>query len=198
GPSPVPPPSPLELAVPVGVAAQERAPALRHPLPEGEGDAEGLRQPLRLDRTGPELHARLLWRPASLPLVTVDASGDDVLPGRLAAERARDDVVVGDLVAPHAGAAVLTPAAVPRVDVLARELDRLPRAAERAEQPHDRRHLEDECDRPDLPVVVLLDDLDLAEEQQRDRSLPGDTSDGLVSRVQDQRFHGSCLLSYSS
>src|SRR5215470_7817603 len=185
----------LELTVPVRVVAHECAPALRHPLPELEGDAERLRQLSRLRRSGPELHASLLRSPSALSLVAGHAGRDDVLPGRLAAERARDDVVVGDLVAPHAGAAVLAPAAVPRVDVLARELQRLPRAAERAEQPHDRRHLEDERDRPDLTVVVLLDDLDLAEEKERHGALPGDTSDGLVPGIQNQRFHGSCLLS---
>src|SRR5262249_1979944 len=146
-------------------------------------------------RSGPELHARLLRSPSALSLVAGHAGRDDVLPGRLAAERARYDVVVGDLAPSHAGAAVLAPAAVPRVDVLSRELDGLPSAAERAEEPPDRRHLENECDRSDLPVVVLLDDLDLAEKEQRDGSLPGDSSDGLVSRVKDQRFHGSCLLS---
>src|SRR5262245_56000924 len=65
----------LELAVPVGVAAQKRAPTLRHPFPEGKGDPERVRQLLRLDRAGPELHARLLWGLAALPLIAVDAAG---------------------------------------------------------------------------------------------------------------------------
>src|SRR5262249_58406842 len=123
-------------------------------------------------------------------LIAGNASNDDVGPRRVAAARSRHDVVVGGLVPRDPRVAVLALAAVAGVHVLARELDRLARAAQRAQQAHDRRHLEDERDRADLSVLVLLDDLDLAEEEQRDRALPGDTSDRLVSRVQDQRVHG--------
>src|SRR5262249_49278030 len=153
------------------------------------------RQLLRLRRSRPEPHARLLRGASTLALIAGKARRDDVLPRRLAAERARDDVVVGYLVAPDAGAAVLAAAEVARVDVLARELHRLAGAAQHAEEPHDRRHLDDERDGAELPILVGLDDLDLAEKEERHRSLPGDTPDGLVSAIQDQRFHRSCLLS---
>src|SRR5688572_27695399 len=74
------PSSLIELGVPVRVSLDPGLPALRHPLREREGDAEGLRQLLRLDRSAPELHARLLWRLATLALVARDACNDDVRP----------------------------------------------------------------------------------------------------------------------
>src|SRR4029079_10065226 len=105
-------------------------PAMRVPR-RGELDEEhGLGRPRRVL----QLHADLLERAVALPEVAGRAGGDDVLPDRLAALRARDDVVEGE---PSArGAAVDAAPAVAGEEGAARDLplDR-PRHADVVDQP---------------------------------------------------------------
>ena len=56
------------------------------------------------------------------------------------------------------------------------------------EQPDDRGQTEAELDRPDFPVVVLRDNLNLPLAHQRHRLLPVDDLEGLVRRVQKERL----------
>jgi hypothetical protein len=98
-------------------------------------------------------------------------------------------VIVGQLGDPEPGAAVLAGVGVPGVDVDPRELDWLVVPTERAQEPDHGRDLEDDRDRPDL-VAVLLDHLDLAEEQERDRPLPRDDLDRFVALRQEERGAG--------
>ena len=56
------------------------------------------------------------------------------------------------------------------------------------EQANDRRQTEAELDRPDFPVVVLRDNLNLPLAPQRHRLLPVDDLEGLVRRVQEERL----------
>ncbi len=60
-----------------------------------------------------------------------------------------------------------------------------------SQQPDDRGQLEAERHRPDLPVVVHRDNLDLPLTPKRDRFLPVDDLEGLVRGVQKERLlHG--------
>src|SRR5258708_1896382 len=54
-----------------------------------------------------ELHTRLPWQAIGLPLVAGDARQHAVLPGRLAAPRARHDVGDREFLAPVLGVAIL-------------------------------------------------------------------------------------------
>src|SRR5260221_11262341 len=85
--------------------------------------------------------------------------------------------------------AVLGRVFVPRVDVRAREGDvvDLPLDLDIAEQADDRRQLEAERDRPDLPVVHR-DDFDLPLAPKRDRFLPMDDLQRLVPGVWKERL----------
>src|SRR5262249_37242295 len=140
--------------------------------------------------------------PRTLLLVARYAADDHVLPRRLAAERAQHDVIVGCLRARDLLGAVLAASVVARVDVLARELRRLLARADDAQKADHRRHLALERHRSDEAVLVLLDDLHLAVEEQRHGSLPRDASHRLVAGSQYQSLHGSasflvCLSAYT-
>src|SRR5687768_447836 len=75
------------------------------------------------------------------------------------------------------------------VDVRAREWDvvDVPLDLDVAEQADDRRQLEAERNRPDLPVVHR-DDLDLPLAPKRNRFLPVDDLEGLVRGVEQERL----------
>src|SRR5690349_21995684 len=127
-----PPGLSLLLAVELAGPVQVVPPRVRH-RPQADLDGHG-RDPRRARRLRAQGHARLLRRAGALAQVAVLAGGDDVAPLGLAAERARHDVVVGELADRLLLAAVLAGVAVARVDVDARELHRLLAAAERAQQ----------------------------------------------------------------
>ena len=88
-------------------AGQVLAPGLGNVLGGEPDEEDGCRRP----RHGAEAHARLLEQPVALAMVARCARGDDVLPDRCAATRARDDVVERQAVA--AGSAVPALPAVP-------------------------------------------------------------------------------------
>src|SRR6185295_19741826 len=91
-------------------------------------------------------HAGLLRSPPALPAVAVDAAGDDVRPLRLAALRARGDVVVRQLAGLAGAHAVLAGVLVAGEEVAAGEADLRPFSPDEAEQAHHGRHPDAEGD----------------------------------------------------
>src|SRR3954470_19762473 len=86
-------PSGLQLDVPVEIVA----PAVVEVVGR-EGAAVLLQLPAgRAERAAADLHVRLLGRAAALPEVAGRAGGGDIVPGGAAAERARQDMVEGQL-----------------------------------------------------------------------------------------------------
>src|SRR5260370_28795937 len=71
----------------------------------------------RLLWSEPRVHPALLWQAAALQKVARRAGGDDVVPGRAAAARARHDVIEGQIVRRVRLAAILTAEAIPPEDV---------------------------------------------------------------------------------
>src|SRR3990172_6799397 len=167
----------VELGVPVRIALRELPPARRRVPVEEEREPERLGEALRLHRHRAKLHAGLRRRAPSLPLVARRAADHDVLPARVAALRSRDDVIVGGLWPRDPVAAVLAAPVVARVHVLAAELHRALAIPDLAQEPDDARHLELEGYGPHRAVLVLLDDLDLALEQQGQGPFPAHARD---------------------
>src|SRR5262249_29505226 len=113
-----------------------------------EPRAEGLdheRRPLRTEGMADEAHARLGRRPSALQPVAPVTGADDVLPGRRATLRARDDVVEVQLGTRESPATVLAAVVVARVDVEATEADVAPGHPVVTKQQYDAWH-------PDRPV----------------------------------------------
>src|SRR4051812_5280387 len=111
----------LELDGPVGVV-EEGFPALVFAMRELE--AQG-RARLGLDRLAEQLHAGLAGGTAPLADVALEAGADDVLPGRLPATAAGEDVVEAQLAGGEPLAAILAAVAVAGEDVPAVEFDLL-------------------------------------------------------------------------
>src|SRR4051812_8702967 len=89
-----PPSGSLQLDRPVRVV-EEGLPALIFPVRELQAER---RAGLGLDRLPDEAHARLPGGAAPLADVALQAGADDVLPGRLAAPAAGEDVVEAELI----------------------------------------------------------------------------------------------------
>ncbi len=104
-------------------------------------------------------HACLLGRAPLLALVARVARHDDVLPVGLTTLGLRNNVLVLELMQPHANATVLTLALVPCVQVVSRELDGLEVRLERLPQRYDTRH-EDFAPRVNDAVFVRRKDVD--------------------------------------
>ncbi len=132
---------------------------------------------------GARVHADLGGQPVALAQVARRAGGDDVVPRRAAAARARDHVVHGEV---RAGAAVLAVVAVAGEHGAARDLARLV-----ARHAH-------EVDEPDHQRVGVVDrgaaqlagralqHLGLVLQHEHDRALQRADVDGLVGRVEHQ------------
>src|SRR5215510_12065269 len=173
----------LDLAGPVHVVAPRVRDRLRADPDLDRWD------PARPRRGRPQRHARLGRGPVRLVRVARVAARHNVVPRGPAVARPRDHVVVGQLVDRAPGAAVLAAVAVARVDVDPRELHQLGVAAERLAQTHDRRDLHDHRGRADLGIV-LLDDVDLVEDHEGHRALPGNDLDRFVALVEQERTRG--------
>src|SRR5258708_25580502 len=183
----------VELDVPVEVSAPRLGSVSQ---PDGNPDGWGF---VRTSRHADEVHAGLLRGAAALAAVAGDAAGNDVLPIFSAALGDRHHMIEGEIGAGERLRAVLARVLVPRVDVRAREGDvvDLPLDLDVAEQPDDRRELEAERDRPDLPVVHG-DDFDLPLAPEGDGLLPVDDLERLVRGVEKERLLHSpesfCLM----
>ena len=143
----------------------------------------------RHDRLGHGLHAALVRQPVALAQVAARAGGDDVAPGGLAAPRAWDDVIEGQLRRRMGAPAVLAGEAVAQEDVEPRErrptiLRDILLERHHAGQP------ELEAGRADHPIIVA-DDRHAIEEDRLDRVLPAPQRQGVVGQwlivgVEDQ------------
>ncbi len=78
--------------------------------------------------------------------------------------------------------AILTPKAVSGQPVGPREWGGAPPSPEKSEKSHNGGRFYRDGDRPDV-VVVLLDYLNFAQEEEADRILPRDDPEGLVGRA---------------
>src|SRR5262249_53706235 len=113
----------------------------------------------------------------------------DVLPDRLSALVARNDVVVVELGHALALAAVLAAKAVTREYVEARELHATLDATDRLLETHDSRGPKRNGRRTDL-LVVLLEPLDLVQEEERNGGLPRNHLVRHHPRREQQRLRG--------
>src|SRR5262245_139753 len=173
----------VEFDVPVQVIA----PAFGS-VPQSDRDADRRRRVGALGHPQ-QTHARLSRCSAALAAVATDATGDDILPVLAAAMRHRQDVIEGQLTRWKDVTAVLATAIVSRVNVGARERDVIeaPLDLDVSQQANDRRELEAERNRTNLPIVDG-DNLDLALAPERNRLLPVDDLQRLVRGVEKQRM----------
>src|SRR6185437_11082105 len=157
----------VELAVPI----EEVAPALVQEV-RWEGAAvllQRMRRGLAWSVLG--IHTAFLRQPAPLEEIAGGAGGDDVVPGRAAAARARHDMVEGQVLRRMGMAAILASKAVAQEDVEPRK-GRPPRRRDvflerdDARQPHLETRAADH-------LFVFGDDVDPFEEHCLHRLLPG-------------------------
>src|SRR5262249_17524800 len=134
---------------------------------------------VRTMRSRAQAHSCFCWSSSTLPLIAGSARDNNVLPGRLAAFGPGHDVLVLELGKLHLYPAVLADAFVPRIDVLARELDDVDLRSHRLDEPNDGRNLPlPKRTGPDCPLVVL-DNFDLplaiiATAEKNKSTFPGD------------------------
>ena len=141
----------------------------------------------RPDRRQRQRHPGLARRAAALAEVARRAGGDDVLPRRAPALRARDDVVERQLAAMPA---ILAGEAVAQEQVEARER-RMLRGPDILAQRDHRRQLHRPVRAAHL-ALIMVDDVDALEEHRLDRGLPRPQAERVVAerleiRVQHER-----------
>ncbi len=151
-------------------------------------------QPARSKRRLDEPEAGLGRRPAALLAIAGLTAGDNVRPCCRSPSRARNNMVARGLVGLELFPAVLAAELVARVNVLPREFD-VPRAEpDEAEKTNDRRHAKAAISRPHF-TLGLLDNLNLLEKNEFDRSSPVDHVERLERCVQQKDlFEGDSPL----
>src|SRR5262249_61612716 len=107
----------VELSTPIRGAAHVASPRPGHTCLPGQDAAPVPPALLRTPRHCAEAHVVLRRRQTSLPLVAKRTLDDDVLPDRLTALGARDDVLVLELPGRNAAAAVLAETSIACVDI---------------------------------------------------------------------------------
>ncbi len=110
---------------------------------------------------------------STFPPVARGACAHDILPGRFATLTSWYHVVEGRLLGGHLKAAILTPKAVSGQHVRPRKGGRASSYPEKTEEPNNGGGLYSHRYGANV-VVVLLYDLDLAQEKESDGVLPGD------------------------
>ena len=141
-----------------------------------QGDPDGY------SRFPDQEHICLLWRPPSLSKIAHHAACHHIGPFRLPPPGARDDVVIGQLLEVKGGSAILTRPPIPKIEILARELDQRCLPSNVPIQPNHGGKSEHACDPADQSLV-FLNHLDLLKKNHGDCLFPWDNDQRFKSRV---------------
>src|SRR5436305_11915782 len=135
-------------------------------------------------RSPNQMHASLFRRAAALLVVAALTARDQIVPGALAAARARQNVVERQLRGRELTTAVLAGRVVAQQNVFARERAALVRDVYVLDEPYDRRGVHGDARRVEHVAVVLLHAGDALEDHHDGTSL-GANVHRLIRGVQD-------------
>ena len=143
-----------------------------------EGDVVGLH------RLTLKFHVRLLHRPITFAVITVDTSRNQVFPCFFTGAGFRKDMIDGKR--EISAQAILTSMTIAAQNILAREDDFLIRDVNVHTEPDDAGKLHRERNCPNLLAIVRLDEFSLTEVKQNDRLLDVTDTHRLIVLVEDE------------